>query len=103
MADGGKRVADLMRDVCGQPPKRGELELLRLLPRARGVLDEKHPELLFGARVEEPKADVATADLEVRRRAERALAPSPRLPSPCKAGEQLGHLRAEEPLHGEQA
>src|SRR5687767_2598416 len=49
VADGGERVADLVRDARGEPAERGELELLRLLARARRVLDEQHRELLRAA------------------------------------------------------
>src|SRR2546425_8190004 len=48
-----------------QPAERGELDLLRLLARARHVLDEHYAELLVGARVEQPQADVAPEQGEV--------------------------------------
>ena len=51
VADGGERVADLVRDVGGEAAERGELELLRLLARARRVLDEQHAEALLACRL----------------------------------------------------
>src|SRR2546422_75792 len=65
VADRGEGVPDLVRDVRRQPPQRGELELLRLLARARGVFQEEHAEHLLGAGVEHAHADVAAAHLEI--------------------------------------
>src|ERR1044072_6712346 len=59
VAGGG--VAELVGDVGGEAAERGELELLRLLARARGVLEEQHPEHLLGAGVEQAHAQAAAA------------------------------------------
>ena len=49
VADGGQRIADLVRDAGRQPAERRELELLRLLAGARGVLHQEDRELLGAA------------------------------------------------------
>src|SRR6185503_20800456 len=71
VADGGERIADLVRDVGGQAAERGELELLRLVARARRVLDEQQAEALLRAGVEQAQADVATGERELGRGARR--------------------------------
>ena len=42
VADRGKRIADLVRDVGGEPAERRELELLRLVLERDMVLEEDH-------------------------------------------------------------
>ena len=66
VADRRQRIADLVRDVGGQPAERGELELLRLLARARHVLDEHHREALLGAGIEQARAHLLAARLAGR-------------------------------------
>ena len=105
VADRRERVADLVRDVGGQAAERGELELLRLLARARRVLDEQHRELLLGARVEQAQAKVAPAQLEVgalRRPPPRAPARASDAAEARRAGRRAS-TRAEQPLGAEQA
>src|SRR6267143_3165513 len=103
MADRRERITDFVRDVGGQPAERGELELLRLLARARHVLDEHYAELLIGARVEQPYPDVAPEEGEVGGPARRGVARAPGAPAPGEARHQRGDPRAERPLGREQA
>ena len=102
MTDGGERVADFVRDVGGEPAERRQLELLRLLPGSRRVLDEQHARAIGGARVKEPQADVAAAHREIRRRARGHGTGAPAAPALGELGQQRLDVGADQRLGAQQ-
>src|SRR6185503_15497280 len=100
MADRGQRIADLVRDVRGQPAERGELEALRLLLRARRVLDEQHGELLAGLHEAQAQAAAAQVELDARR---RAVAGAPGAPAFAEPGQQAREFHPEQRPGAQQA
>src|SRR3954469_1470081 len=98
MADGGERVADLVRDVGGEASERGELELLGLLARPARILDEDDGVALLGTGIEQAQADVASAHRQVGAGGLLAAARAPGAPASGKARQQLLDARAHQAL-----